>query len=118
MHKVALQAGNPSTDTDTGLPLLVLEAESLEEELQLVEEKAHRALPSTCQCLPSRDKMPQAAATTSQAAARRAEQRQQLETLENQLCRDCKVSYNCMLYFNYTIYTIIYYLPYTRLLDY
>ncbi|CAE7429912.1 Pds5a [Symbiodinium sp. CCMP2592] len=47
MHKVALQA------------------ESLEEELQLVEEKA--------------------AATTSQAAARRAEQRQQLETLENQL---------------------------------
>ena len=58
--------------------------------------------------------MPQAAATTSQAAARRAEQRQQLETLENQLCRDCKVSYNCMLYFNYTKK----YLPYTRLLDY
>ncbi|CAE7910232.1 Pds5a, partial [Symbiodinium necroappetens] len=47
MHKVALQA------------------ESLEEELQLVEEKA--------------------AATTSQAATRRAEQRQQLETLENEL---------------------------------
>ena len=74
------------------LPLHAWEAESLEEELQLVEEKVRCMLAGTCQCFCSRDKMPQAAATTSQAATRRAEQRQQLETLENELCRDCNSS--------------------------